>query len=143
MNDRHWRAVVLQVGILWSFSVLIFVCHKAKSVADPLWNVKPVQLRMTDRRRAAVKSPCVADKSNVAPRTRSACPLWSLRLSQQDVAIVNAAGRHETRRSLGNAGLEHLTQAVKAPFPRFRAVIVIFSQLSVDVYGVLRAFINK
>ena len=46
-NVRHWYAIVHQV--LPSFSVLTSVCHIAKLLVNPLWNVKPVQLRITRR----------------------------------------------------------------------------------------------
>jgi len=53
---RHWYAIVREV--LRIFSVLhpvISICHNAKLVANPLWNVKPVQFRMTDHQQAAIK----------------------------------------------------------------------------------------
>ena len=47
VNVRHWSAVVPTAD---SFSVLTSICHNAELVANPPWNVKTVQLRMTDRR---------------------------------------------------------------------------------------------
>jgi len=46
-NVRHRSAIVSTAD---SFSVLTSICHNAKLVANPPWNVKTVQLRMTDRR---------------------------------------------------------------------------------------------
>jgi len=46
------RAAVRKV--MWSFSVLTSICHNTNFVNDPLRNVKPVQLRMTDRRQAVI-----------------------------------------------------------------------------------------
>ena len=77
-------------------SVLVSVRHDTKLVSDPLRNVKPVQLRMTDRRLAAVKFPCAADNtsSSVEITLQLVCHgLWST--GQHDVTMVNL-GRHES-----------------------------------------------
>ena len=60
--------------------MLTSVCHNAKHVTNPLRNVKPTQLRMTDRRQAAVKFLYASDNTRSVEDT--------LQLAPYDVAIA-------------------------------------------------------
>ena len=67
VEQRH-ETLVRQVAR--SFSVLTSVGYNAELVTDPLWDVKPVQLRMTDCGQATVKFPLLLTTRAAALRTR-------------------------------------------------------------------------
>ena len=114
-QDDDWRTEQEHQTLACSSSLGIAVLfragtvrHDIKLVNDPVRNVKPVQLIMTDRRQAAVKFPCAADNtsSSVDDTLQLVCHgIWST--GQHDVAIRRARASQLTR-SRGNVRLDEV-----------------------------------